>query len=535
MFQKKDYLSDFMEANYVATNKKLLIWDLGGFDLILRKNAILGTAMRFRGYEPYCIICNGISGACIQRGLELKQTMDEWPNQCRDCYRKSQQMAKEWGISILSITDYVKSREIKQLRQITNSISVDKILHYTYLGVNVGELAFSSFNRYMKGYIVDPSDVENSSHVEVYRQYFFGSLVNTLLADRVLSRLQPNAVLTSHGVYSDYAPIVFTAKNRNIPVLSWSSGFKPYCHYFDIPKDCSHLQLRGVSEEKWKEEIKHRLTEKENKRLDDFFRKRYFSNEARDIKVSVVHKSCDELKKELSITKDKVVCLFCHVNWDACFDMSNMAFESANQWVVESIKKMCTIPDVDWIVRVHPGEFVDGTLYSTYDVIRDNFDLSKLPSNVKILSHGSTINTYDLFQLIDCGITVLGSVGAELPCFGKPIIAAGEAHFSGKGFSYDAKTRGDYFRLLKNIPSALPEKQIELARRYAYLYFIQRQVPFTFINKNEGHWGNIDYNKLSELLPGRNLIVDKVCNCIAHGEEVILHDRELEYIGQFGD
>ena len=126
-------------------------------------------------------------------------------------------------------------------------------------------------------------------------------------------------------------------------------------------------------------------------------------------------------------------------------------------------------------------------------------------------------------------------MGAELPCFGKPIIAAGEAHFSGKGFSYDAQTPYDYFMLLKNIPPALNKKRIELAKRYAYLYFIQRQVPFTFTNKNEGHWGNIDYNKLDELLPGRNPIVDKVCNCLAHGEEVILHDRELAYAREFGD
>ncbi len=29
--------------------------------------------------------------------------------------------------------------------------------------------------------------------------------------------------------------------------------------------------------------------------------------------------------------------------------------------------------------------------------------------------------------------------------------------------------------------------------------------------------------------------VNKVCNCLAHGEEVILHDRELAYAREFGD
>ena len=405
-------LADFISTNSVITNRKLLIWDLGDYDLILRKNAIWATAMRLRGYKPYCVICNGISSACIQRGLELKQTVDEWSDQCKNCHQKMQKMAKEWDLSILPINEYIKPQEIKTLQQVAAKIPVEEILHYTYLGINVGELAFSSFNRYMRGYVVSSENIETSSYADVYRQYFFASLVNTLLADRILSKLQPDAVLTSHGIYHDYAPILFLAGNRNIPALAWNSGFSDFLHYFDIPDNKSCSLLRGGTHDSWEKESLHKLTNEQKKELDDFFDKRYFSDKASDIRVSVVHKSRETLKNELNITKDKVVCLFCHVNWDIGPGLTHRIFGNANQWVIESIKKMCTISDIDWIIRIHPGELMnDLTLYSTYDVIKDNFDLSKLPNNIRILTHDSGINTYDLLanRLWNNDIRISGS------------------------------------------------------------------------------------------------------------------------------
>ncbi|MEZ4688770.1 MAG: hypothetical protein R3A12_00765 [Ignavibacteria bacterium] len=69
------------------------------------------------------------------------------------------------------------------------------------------------------------------------------------------------------------------------------------------------------------------------------------------------------------------------------------------------------------------------------------------------------------------------------------------------------------FDLMKN--AALIERpdpeQIALARQYAYSYFIQRQIPINIVNKTEGHFGNIDVNKLNDSLPGNNIIPDEIC------------------------
>lgn len=123
-------------------------------------------------------------------------------------------------------------------------------------------------------------------------------------------------------------------------------------------------------------------------------------------------------------------------------------------------------------------------------------------------------------------------MGAELPILGKPVISGGEAHFTGKGFTIDAKSKDEYFELLRNISTIkkLPEDKIDIARKYGYSYFIQRQIPINVINKSEGHFGNIDPQKFNDLLPGNDPIIDAICESILEGKDVILDEKMVKLV-----
>ena len=110
---------------------------------------------------------------------------------------------------------------------------------------------------------------------------------------------------------------------------------------------------------------------------------------------------------------------------------------------------------------------------------------------------------------------------------GKPVITTGNTHYSNKGFSLEAKNKKDYFSILKNANKIKPltKKQVKLARQYAYSYFIQRQIPLNAQNKSQGHWGDLDLNKLDLLLPGRDQAMDAICDGIVKGQDVILNSK----------
>lgn len=523
------FLKKHSAVNDASPN--IIVWELGGFGDILKKNAIISAALNIRGYRTHFIICDGTPQACIQRGLEKNEKISDWELICKKCLNGMKYAASQYNVDYSLAGSFIDDNKKKELENLSMTIELKEIYSYNYLGVDVGMLAWSSVIRYMKGFIIERKDMKKEDEI-LLRKYFYAGLVNTYVAEEVINKFKPVSLFGSHGVYVDYSPAILLAYLKGIKTLIWSSGFKDFLHYFTIPKKPNKLEFRGITEPEWKKRKEKPLSEEENKTLDDYIHHRFNKGNKRDFLNVTLPEDPEALRKKLGFDNGrKVVCLFCHVSWDLSFDLSKMIFDNANQWLSESMKAIFDIKNVNWIIRVHPGEKVSGSLYTNDDFIKENF--SEIPDHVKILWSDSEINSLGLYKLLDVGITLFGTMGAELPILGKPVISGGEAHFSNKGFTIDAKTREEYFNLLKNISGIdlLKKDQIDIARRYAYSYFIERQIPINIVNKSEGHFGNIDLKKLDHLLPGKDLIMDAICDSILKGKDVILNEKMIREAG----
>lgn len=523
------FLKKHSAVNEASPN--IIVWELGGFGDILKKNAIISAALNIRGYRTHFIICDGTPQACIQRGLEKNEKISDWELICKKCLNGMKYAASQYSVDYSLAGSFIDDNKKKELENLSMSIELKEIYNYNYLGVDVGMLAWSSVIRYMKGFIIERKDLKKEDEI-LLRKYFYAGLVNTYVAEEVINKFKPVSLFGSHGVYVDYSPAILLAYLKGIKTLIWSSGFKDFLHYFTIPKKPNKLEFRGITEPEWKKRKEKPLSEEENKTLDDYIHHRFNKGNKRDFLNVTLPEDPEALRKKLGFNNGrKVACLFCHVSWDLSFDLSKMIFDNANQWLSESMKAIFDIKNVNWIIRVHPGEKVSGSLYTNDDFIKENF--TKIPDHVKILWSDSEINSLGLYKLLDVGITLFGTMGAELPILGKPVISGGEAHFSNKGFTIDAKTREEYFNLLKNISgiNLLKKDQIDIARRYAYSYFIERQIPINIVNKSEGHFGNIDLKKLDHLLPGKDLIMDAICDSILKGKDVILNEKMIREAG----
>jgi len=111
--------------------------------------------------------------------------------------------------------------------------------------------------------------------------------------------------------------------------------------------------------------------------------------------------------------------------------------------------------------------------------------LGQLPGHVKILRANTVLNTWSLIQSMDYGLTVRGTIGMELPCFGIPVITAGSGRFSNYGFTIDPKDKKEYEETLLNIHNVKPldEYTMELAMKHAFYVFLKRTVSFDDIFK----------------------------------------------------
>lgn len=521
-------LRRLLQAHARPGGAPVLIWDLGNFPGIVGRNGLFATALRLRGRPTHTILCDGTPVACIRRGIEQPERLGDWPRRCPGCLSQARRVAEQYRLEYSLVGDYVDAPSRARLQEVAAALPLRDIASHVLDGAQVGRMAWSSLTRHMKGTLLD-ADALSPEHETLYRRYLYAAMVNVHAAGEAIRRRAPASVLASHGVYVDYAPAMSVAWQRGVPAMSWSSAYADAHHYFTVPKGANELLLQGVSRaELWQERAAQPLSGAEEARLDGFLHRRYHGAAALDIRVLAAPETPGALRARLGLRAGRrVFAVFPHVNWDASFDMSAMLYPDANQWTLDTLRCIASLTEVDWIVRLHPGELTDGSVVSTGRIIEEQFGV--LPAHVKLLPADSTVNSLGLFQLVDGGATIFSTAGLELAALGKPAILAGHAHYGGKGFTIDAGSTADYREALGRAATLAPlsAEQTALARRYAYWYFVQRQIPVNAVDRRGGHWGDADPACLDSLLPGRDPVMDRLCDGILHGRDLIMPSEEL--------
>jgi capsular polysaccharide biosynthesis protein len=518
----------YVHSHVQEPQSPVLVWELGNFPGIVARNGLFATALKVRGRRTHTILCDGTPVACIRRGIEQPEALEDWANRCSACANDAHAVARKYCLDLSWVGDYVSVAKRREFLGLSESLPLRDVLEHVHLGACVGRIAWSSLNRHLKGTLMDEATLTTEQE-RILRMYLYAALVNVHAANEATAAIAPASVLTSHGVYVDYAPAMSIAYQKRLSAVSWSSAYADGYHYFTVPKGANQLLLQGVSnDELWKQRAAAPLSAAEEERLEGFLHHRYFRAGARDINVISAPEDRETLRRRIGLRPGKpVFCVFPHVNWDACFDMSSMIYPTANDWTLQTIRHLIGNTRADWIIRIHPGELTDGSVLSTGDIIKAEFPA--LPDHVKVLWADSDINSYGLYQLIDGGVTIFGTVGVELAAMGKPVILAGQAHYGGKGFTIDAGSPTEYCEILDRVASIAPlsADQTALARRYAYWYFVQRQIPIRAIDRTQGHWGDLDTDRLDSLLPGRDPIMDIVCRNIVEGRDFILPSNAI--------
>lgn len=182
-----------------------------------------------------------------------------------------------------------------------------------------------------------------------------------------------------------------------------------------------------------------------------------------------------QLRRTLDLDPDKkTAVIFSHIFYDATFFYGKNLFDDYEQWLVETVRCAIANPHMNWILKVHPANVwrsrMDGAEMAQLELAAIGKHLGALPKHVKVMAADTTISTFSLFSVADYGVTVRGTVGLELPCFGIPIVTAGTGRYSGRGFSIDPATRDEYRALLARLHDVprLDDHAIRLAR---LLYF----------------------------------------------------------------
>jgi hypothetical protein len=176
----------------------------------------------------------------------------------------------------------------------------------------------------------------------------------------------------------------------------------------------------------------------------------------------------------------KTAAVFSHVLWDANLFWGEDLFEDYGEWFVETLRAAAANERVNWIVKLHPANRwkrqLDGVDTELAELALIRRHLGELPPHVKLVLPETKISADSLYPLIDWGVTVRGTIGMELPCFGIPALTAGTGRYSGLGFTEDSSSREEYIGRLGRIDEIgrLGPEAILRAKKHAHAVFTRR-------------------------------------------------------------
>lgn len=372
-------------------------------------------------------------------------------------------------------------------------------LNFEIDGVRVGKNVLSWVVRQLR---VGSVDFNDPNHRQLVEKTLAQSLTALVSAKAMLDFVKPNLSIFVERGYTPAGEVFDLCIGRGIDVVQWvgapASAAFIFKRYNKENRAVHPLSLNGdtwdvLKSLEWNKGLDDLLMEK----LESNYRSGAWFNRQK-LQENKQIKSRDEVFSQLALDPSKkVAVIFSHILYDATFFYGDSLFADFAKWLIEAVRSAIANPNLNWLIKVHPVNVwrskIDGVALEQLEtrLLREEF--GELPAHVKIIPADTDINTFSLFHSIDFGLTVRGTIGMELPCFGIPVVTAGSGRYSGNGFTIDPRSPDDFRHTLSNLETVRPlsDGLVSLARRYAFGTFFLRpkQVSFFEFNFHANDYG----------------------------------------------
>lgn len=326
-------------------------------------------------------------------------------------------------------------------------------------------------------YTLQIEDVNPNDDVYKLRMERNSEIARAVLGWLKLNR--PDVVIIPNGTIQELGVVYRVARHLGIRTVTYEFGDQRQRIWLAQNAEV----MRQETDHLWQARDGRPLTDEQMERMRSLFMARQrghlWENFAR-LWQDTPAEGGEKARAALGLDERPVVLLATNVLGDSLTLGRQVFSQSMAEWISRTVQYFSGRPDVQFIVRVHPGEVLTQG-QSMADVVRQV--LPRLPEHIRLIGPKDKVNTYDLVEVADLGLVYTTTVGMEMAMCGLPIIVAGSTHYRGRGFTYDPDSWVAYFKQLGQIlakPSAfrLSRSQVESAWEYAYRFFFEYPRPF---------------------------------------------------------
>ena len=370
---------------------------------------------------------------------------------------------------------------IKNLESMEN---VNEIKSIKYKNTNVGLHALASYNSSIPAGNLKGNRKFMAEISELVRR----SCQYVEAVGKVIESVGPVKVLGCDKGDVGMCEIFYESIHRGIDYLQWCSCHEPeslMIKRYNVNNYRAHPF--SISDKTWNWIQKDDRDYSES--VLDFFKAGYLNGEWFEYKRLVTSKMILDRKglvKKFNLSPEKkIAVIFSHILDDANFFYGKDLFEGGfSEWLTKTVQAAAGNREVNWMLKLHPANIyrreVAGTTGEYREVLAIKNALGDMPDNITVIPPDTDINPYSFFSTIDYAVTVRGTVGAELPCFGIPVLTAGTGRYSRKGFTVDSETTGEYLGRIADIQKIAPlsDRERGLAVKHAHLFFKGRPAKY---------------------------------------------------------
>ena len=331
---------------------------------------------------------------------------------------------------------------------------------------------------------------------------------NTFAALGALEWMQvnkPDVVLIPNGLILEMGIVFRVARYLNIPAVTFE--FNDQREQIWLAQNTSIMQqdtdylVEARCNLPMTDEMYERLADLENAR-----RGARVWGKSKRLWQYVSSQGADETRTALGLDDRPIVLLAANVLGDSLTLGRNIFAESMSEWITRTVQFFASRLEVQFVIRVHPGEKLVPQAKSMGTVVREA--LQEIPKHIHLIGALDNINTYDLIEIADLGLAYTTTVGVETAMNGIPVISCGQTHYRGRGFTIDPNTWDEYFATLENLLSDLPrhrlsEEQVAKAWNYAYRFFFEYPRPFPWRLMN--FWDDLEVWPVDKVLNAEGL------------------------------
>ena len=469
---------------------------------------VIATGLLLRGARPEFLSCGGDLPMCGIGTINIDGYPT--PERCQICAHAAAGYLDYFGFRHMQHTDFVRPDEFQSLWDDIDGLDGPQIDSFSYQGLKLGQTVAPSVIWFLVRDSLPPGDLG----LQVQRGFLKSAVAMADTLERAIKAKQYDGIFMLSGIFFEQAIAVQLAERYGIPYVCYDYGFR---------NDHLRLTSNGTSrnihlDEWWLQYRNVGLSPTGGAALDRYLETRKGPGDTRLELWPTIESDRMSIIKKLGLDPERpIVVLFPNKLGDTLHHGRQTVFQNMLDWVSETVKFISTVPECQLVIRVHPAE-TKGSWASNQPVepaLRELFPT--LPSNVIVVPSENPISSYVLMEIATVGLTYISTTGLEMALMGKPVIVGANAPYAEKGFTYDPGTKEEYFRLLTlGLQDKLhvDQERIELARRFAYLYFFRLYTPFDLVTMPARSQISVNFDSLEQLMPGRNAGFDEVCQVI---------------------